>query len=82
MPDTDTRADWAQDPDDLINGRKAQYPGWELDRFFLPRIVTEPATLEVFLAPDNSFAAIEDSAGGRDCQHPLRGVHDRECPTG
>ena len=59
VPDTDTRADWAQDPDDLINGRKAQYPGWELDRFFLPRIVTEPATLEVFLAPDNSFAAIE-----------------------
>ena len=47
VPDTDTRADWAQDPDDIINGRKAQYPGWELDRFFLPRSVTEPATLEV-----------------------------------
>ena len=58
VPDTDTRADWAQDPDDVINGRKAQYPGWELDRFFLPRIVTEPATLKVFLAPDNSFTAI------------------------
>ena len=59
MPDTDTRADWAQDPDDIINGRKAQYPGWELDRFFMPRVVTEPATLKVFLAPDNSFAAIK-----------------------
>jgi cardiolipin synthase len=59
MPDTDTRADWAQDPNDIIDGRKAQYPGWELDRFFVPRVVTEPATLEVFLAPDNSFAAIE-----------------------
>ena len=59
VPDTDTRADWAQDPDDLINGRKAQYPGWELDRFFLPRIVTESAALEVFLAPDNAFAAIK-----------------------
>ena len=59
VPDTDTRADWAQDPDDIINGRKAQYPGWELDRFFLPRIVTEPATLKVFLAPDNSFAAMK-----------------------
>ena len=59
VSDTDTRADWAQDPDDFINGRKAQYPGWELDRFFLPRIVTEPAALEVLLAPDNSFAAIK-----------------------
>ena len=43
----------------IINGRKAQYPGWELDRFFMPRVVTEPATLKVFLAPDNSFAAIK-----------------------
>ena len=59
VPDTDTRADWAQDPDDIINGRKAQYPGWELDRFFVPRVVTEPATLKVFLAPDNSFATIK-----------------------
>ena len=59
VPDTDTRADWAQDPDDIINGRKAQYPGWELDRFFVPRVVTEPATLKVFLAPDNSFAAMK-----------------------
>jgi phosphatidylserine/phosphatidylglycerophosphate/cardiolipin synthase-like enzyme len=59
VPDTDTRADWAQDPDDIINGRKAQYPGWELERFFLPRVVTETATLEVVLAPDNSFAAIK-----------------------
>ena len=59
VPDTDTRADWAQDPDDLINGRKAQYPGWELDRFFVPRVVTESATLKVFMAPDNSFAAMK-----------------------
>jgi cardiolipin synthase len=59
VPDTDTRGDWAQDPDDIINGRKAQYPGWELDRFYLPRIITEPAAVEVFLAPDNSFAAIK-----------------------
>jgi cardiolipin synthase A/B len=59
VPDTDTRADWAQDPADIINGRKAQYPGWELDRFFLVRSVTEPATLKVLLAPDNSFAAMK-----------------------
>ena len=59
VADTDTRADWASDPDDLINGRKAQYPGWDLERFFVPRVVTETATLEVFLAPDNAFTALK-----------------------
>ena len=59
VADTDTRADWASDPDDLINGRKAQYPGWQLERFFVPHVATEAATLEVFLAPDNSFAALK-----------------------
>ena len=80
VPDTDTRADWAQDPDDLINGRKAQYPGWELDRFFMPRIVTEPATLEVFRRAGQFLCGDQDAAGRRDCQHPLRGVHARQCP--
>jgi hypothetical protein len=58
VPDTNTRADWAQDPDDLINGRKAQYPGWDLERFFIPRVTTESATVEAFLAPNNAFAAM------------------------
>jgi phosphatidylserine/phosphatidylglycerophosphate/cardiolipin synthase-like enzyme len=58
VPDTDTRADWAQEPDDIIHGRKAQYPGWELERFFVPRAVIENAGLEVILAPDNAFAAL------------------------
>ena len=59
VADTDTRADWASDPDDLINGRKAQYPGWDMERFFVPRVVTETAALEVFLAPDHAFAALK-----------------------
>ena len=59
VADTDTRADWASDPDDLIDGRKAQYPGWDLERFFVPHVVTEAATLGVFLAPDNAFAALK-----------------------
>jgi hypothetical protein len=59
VPDTDSRADWAQDPDDLINGRKAQYPGWQLERFYQPRIVTENANLSAFVSPDNAFAALK-----------------------
>ncbi len=59
LPDTDTRGDWAQDPADLINGRRTQFPGWELERFFQPQIVTEPAHLQVIVAPDHSYAALQ-----------------------
>jgi phosphatidylserine/phosphatidylglycerophosphate/cardiolipin synthase-like enzyme len=59
VADSDTRADWAAETDDIINGRKARYAGWSLERFFMPRVVTETATLEVFLAPDNSHAALK-----------------------
>ncbi len=59
VPDTDTRADWAQDPDDILNGRKAQRPGWQLEQFFIPQVVTETATLEVFVSPDNAFASLK-----------------------
>ena len=70
VPDTDLRANWAQDPDDLINGRKAQYPGWELDRFFVPTAVTERATLMVFVSPDNAFAAMKTLLEG--AHHSIR----------
>ena len=70
VPDTDTRADWAQDPDDLINGRKARYPGWELERFYVPRVVSEAATLAVFVSPDNAFATL--SALLAATQHTIR----------
>ena len=70
VPDTDTRADWAQDPADLINGRKAQYPGWNLERFFIPATVTESATLAVFLSPDNAFDAMKTLLAG--AQHSIR----------
>jgi hypothetical protein len=58
MPDSDTRADWAQDPTDFVDGRRTQLPGWSLARFFPPQIVTEPASLQVIVAPDNSYAAL------------------------
>lgn len=55
VPDTDSRADWAQTPDDVLGGRKVQYPGWELDRFFVPLQVTETAVITVGVAPDNAL---------------------------
>jgi len=64
VADTDTRVDWAQDPADLINGRKAQYPGWRLEQFFLPRVVTEAATLQVFVAPDHAYPALANLLTG------------------
>jgi cardiolipin synthase A/B len=70
VPDTDTRADWAQDPNDLINGRKAQYPGWQLDRFFMPAAVTQNATLSAFVAPDNAFKSLRTLLEG--AQHSIR----------
>jgi len=59
VPDTGTRADWASDPSDPVDGRKVQFPGWDLERFFLPETRTEKARLEVFVAPDNAFASLE-----------------------
>ena len=59
VTDTDTAADWAQHPDDHIDGRKVQYPGWDLAEFFQTAKVTETATLEVAIAPDNAYEVIK-----------------------
>ncbi len=58
VPDTDTRADWAQDPADVIDGRRVQRPGWDLARFFLSPPVTETANLQAIIAPDHAFDAL------------------------
>ncbi len=58
VPDTDTAADWAQDPGDHLDGRKVLYPGWDLDAFFFTQRVTETATLTVAVAPDNLFETV------------------------
>lgn len=70
VADTDTRADWAQDPEDAIDGRKARYAGWDLERFFLARPVTEAATLSVLVSPDNAFDGLEALLQG--VQHSIR----------
>ncbi len=60
VPDTDVVANWAQDPADFLNGRKVQYPGWDLDSFFQPlRVAGEPAHVTVLVAPDNVFDGVQ-----------------------
>jgi len=58
LPDTDTAADWAQNPGDVVNGRRVRYPGWDLERFFFTARVTETSVLTVAVAPDNAYQAI------------------------
>jgi phosphatidylserine/phosphatidylglycerophosphate/cardiolipin synthase-like enzyme len=60
VPDTDAAADWAQDPDDHVDGRRVLFPGWDLDRFFFTQQVTQTATLTVAVAPDNLHGAVRD----------------------
>lgn len=64
VTETDTAADWAQDPGDQVDGRKVLYPGWDLDPFFFTRQVTQTATLTVTVAPDNLFATLASLLAG------------------
>lgn len=58
VPDTNTAVDWAQSRDDVINGRKTRYPGWDLEQFFQTAKITETAVLTVAVAPDNAYLAV------------------------
>lgn len=58
--DTDTLADWASEPGDVLEGRRVRYAGWDLVSFLVPVRYTAGASLEVFVAPDNSYAALRD----------------------
>lgn len=58
LPDTDTAADWAQDPDDGVLGRRVRYPGWDVAQFFFPPMLTEDATTTLLVAPDNMYDGI------------------------
>ncbi len=61
--DTNTAPDWANDRTDPISGRKAQYPGWDLEKFWQTAKVTQTATLTVAIAPDNAYRVISDVLG-------------------
>jgi len=56
--DSNRAADWAQSTDDVINGRKVRYPGWDFDEFFQTVQVTETAVITIAIAPDNAYDAI------------------------
>ena len=58
VPDTNTAVDWAPMTDDVINGRKMLYPGWNLDEFFFTHHTTETAKLTIAIAPDNAYETL------------------------
>ena len=63
VTDTNTALDWANDRTDPISGRKTQYPGWDLEKFWQTAKVTGTATLTVAIAPDNAYRVISDVLG-------------------
>ncbi len=58
--DSDTLWDWIQNPGDPLNGRRALYPGWDVDSFFIPLSVTESASTTLAIAPDHAFEIISE----------------------
>lgn len=63
-PDSDRRADWAQDPADLYNGQRVQYPGWDLERFARPASIAASGVLTAALGPDNLYAVVSQTMAG------------------
>ncbi len=59
--DTNTAADWAQDLSDPAAGRRAMYPGWDMDLYFHPFTTTAPATVTLGVAPDNAFDVVSQA---------------------
>ncbi len=61
VPDTDSAADWAQDPNDLFDGRKIRYPGWDLETLFFPVVVTATGNITLAVAPDGMLNFVLDT---------------------
>jgi phosphatidylserine/phosphatidylglycerophosphate/cardiolipin synthase-like enzyme len=60
VTDTNTAQDWANDRTDPVSGRKVQYPGWDIEKFWQTAKVTGTATLTVAITPDNGYRVISD----------------------
>lgn len=58
VADTDGPEDWAQAETDPISGRKVQYPGWQLMRFWQPVIDGASEAITIAVAPDNAYEAV------------------------
>lgn len=70
IADTNTVADWAQDPTDHIVGRRVQYPGWNLERFGRPPLIVASGVFTAALAPDNIFDVVNATLAS--AQHTIR----------
>ncbi|MCO6451372.1 MAG: lamin tail domain-containing protein [Caldilineales bacterium] len=64
LADTDAQSDWAQGNPDPARGRRAAYPGWDLAQFsqaaHFAWPTTSPPPARLLIAPDNTFAAIQE----------------------
>jgi Lamin Tail Domain/PLD-like domain len=60
VPDTNMADDWAQDTGDSFLGKRVQYPGWDVDKFFQTARATERATVKYCVAPDHLFNCYRD----------------------
>ncbi len=70
VPDTDSAADWAQDGDDLINGRKLRYPGWDLESLlFFPAEISVTANITLAVAPEGALDVVSQTIAS--AQHRL-----------
>lgn len=58
VPDTNTAADWAQDPNDPVHGRRVRYPGWNINPLPATMQTVATTTLTVALAPDHLFRTV------------------------
>ncbi len=77
ISDTNTALDWANDRTDPVSGRKTQYPGWDLEKFWQTAKVTQTATLTVAIAPDNAYRVISDVLGSAQYVHQDGNAHLR-----
>ncbi len=55
VPSTGTAADWSSDPADAGLGRRARFPGWDLEGNIAPLEMTGRGRMEVAVAPDALF---------------------------
>ncbi|TET52289.1 MAG: DUF11 domain-containing protein [Anaerolineales bacterium] len=61
VSETDTAADWAQDPDDPIDGRRLRFPGWDLEALLRPAEITSTAALTLAIAPDAALQVVSQT---------------------
>ena len=59
LTDTDTAADWIQDPDDPVLGKRVRYPGWDHEAFQNPETISGQQPIKIGIAPDNAFTMME-----------------------